>query len=153
MPLLSIIAAVDEHFAIGKNNQLLCHLKSDLQRFKQLTLNHAVIMGKHTFLSLPNGALPRRTNIVLTSTSFSPTGVIVVHSLTEALEAVKNEEEVFIIGGSSFWVYIILWIAIPEAQTSVEKLQMKGEQVNIDNIEKKIVVEILVEYHYQARRI
>lgn len=103
MPLLSIIAAVDEHFAIGKNNQLLCHLKSDLQRFKQLTLNHAVIMGKHTFLSLPNGALPRRTNIVLTSTSFSPTGVIVVHSLTEALETVKNEEEVFIIGGSSLY--------------------------------------------------
>lgn len=48
----------------------------------------------------------------------------------------------FIIGGSSFWVYIILWIAIPEAQTSVEKLQMKGEQVNIDNIEKKIKEEI-----------
>lgn len=44
----------------------------------------------------------------------------------------------FLIGGSSFWVYVVLWIAIPEAQTSVEKLQMKGEQVNIDNIEKKI---------------
>lgn len=44
----------------------------------------------------------------------------------------------FIIGGSSLWVYVILWIAIPEAKTSVEKLQMKGEQVNIDNIEKKI---------------
>lgn len=48
----------------------------------------------------------------------------------------------FFVGGSSFWVYIILWIAIPEAKTSVEKLQMKGEPVNINNIEKKIKEEL-----------
>ncbi len=43
-----------------------------------------------------------------------------------------------VFGGSSFWIYVILWIAIPEAKTTVEKLEMSGEPVNVDNIEKKI---------------
>jgi dihydrofolate reductase len=103
MPLLSIIAAVDDHFAIGKNNQLLCHLKADLQRFKQLTLNHTVVMGKHTFMSLPKGALPQRKNIVLTSHPFSSENIIVAHRLAEALDLCKNEDEIFIIGGSSLY--------------------------------------------------
>lgn len=48
----------------------------------------------------------------------------------------------FFVGGSSFWVYIILWVAIPEARTSIDKLQMKGEPVNVNNIEKKIKEEL-----------
>jgi phage shock protein PspC (stress-responsive transcriptional regulator) len=44
----------------------------------------------------------------------------------------------FLFGGSSFWIYVILWIAIPEAKTTAEKLEMSGETVNVDNIEKKI---------------
>ena len=44
----------------------------------------------------------------------------------------------FLLGGSSLIVYLILWIAIPEARTTVEKLQMSGEPINVDNIEKKI---------------
>lgn len=48
----------------------------------------------------------------------------------------------FFVGGSSFWVYIVLWIAIPEAKTSIDKLQMRGEPVNVNNIEKKIKEEL-----------
>lgn len=47
----------------------------------------------------------------------------------------------FLIAGSSFWVYLILWIAIPEARTTAEKLEMTGDPVNVDNIEKKIKTE------------
>lgn len=47
----------------------------------------------------------------------------------------------FLIAGSSFWIYVILWIAIPEARTTAEKLEMSGEPVNVDNIEKKIKTE------------
>ena len=67
MPTISIIAAVAENRAIGKNNDLLCHLPADLKRFKALTSGHTVIMGRRTFESLPNGALPNRDNIVITS--------------------------------------------------------------------------------------
>lgn len=47
----------------------------------------------------------------------------------------------FLFAGSSFWIYLILWIAIPEARTTAEKLEMSGEPINIDNIEKKIRTE------------
>lgn len=67
MPTISLIAAVAEDMAIGKNKELLCHMPNDLKRFKDLTVNHAVIMGRRTFESLPDGALPNRKNLVLTS--------------------------------------------------------------------------------------
>ena len=64
--ILSIIAAVARNGAIGYKNKLLYRLKGDMKRFKELTTNHTIIMGKNTFLSLPKGALPNRRNIVLT---------------------------------------------------------------------------------------
>lgn len=103
MPHISIIAAVAANNAIGKDNQLLCHLPGDLARFKELTLHHTVIMGHRTFLSLPKGALPHRTNIVLSKTVQTIENCIVADSLEKALEACRNEDEVFIIGGGTLY--------------------------------------------------
>lgn len=103
MPKIAIIAAIAANNAIGKNNQLLCHIPKDLQRFKQLTLNHTVIMGRNTFLSLPNGALPRRKNIVVTTQSIQFPECLMAHSLDEALRLCTDEDDVFIIGGSSLY--------------------------------------------------
>lgn len=101
---LSIIVAIAENGAIGKQQQLLCHLPKDLRRFKEITLGHTVIMGRKTFESLPNGALPNRKNIVLTR-SESPVfpGAYVCASLEKALEACREEDEVFIIGGAAVY--------------------------------------------------
>lgn len=52
MSTISIIAAIADKSAIGKNQQLLCHMPSDMKRFKELTTGHAVIMGRKTFESL-----------------------------------------------------------------------------------------------------
>ena len=49
--MISIIVAVADNYAIGKDNQLLCHLSDDLKHFKKITSGHTVIMGKNTFLS------------------------------------------------------------------------------------------------------
>jgi dihydrofolate reductase len=103
MPKLSIIAAIAANNAIGKNNQLLCHISEDLQRFKKLTLHHTVIMGRKTFLSLPKGALPERKNIVVTNQSLQLSNCLIAKTLEEALQLCKEEEEIFIIGGSSLY--------------------------------------------------
>jgi len=103
MPHISIIAAVASNNAIGKDNGLLCHLPGDLTRFKELTLHHIVIMGHRTFLSLPKGALPNRTNIVLSRSTPEIENCIVVDSLEKALERCENEDEVFIIGGGTLY--------------------------------------------------
>ena len=63
---VAIIVAIAEGNAIGKDQQLLCHMPADLKRFKALTTGHTIIMGRKTFESLPH-ALPNRRNIVLSS--------------------------------------------------------------------------------------
>ena len=66
MKPISIIVAVAENNAIGKDNQLLCHLPEDLKMFKRVTEGYKVIMGKNTYYSLPRRPLPARVNVVLT---------------------------------------------------------------------------------------
>lgn len=104
MPIISIIVALDNQNAIGKGNRLLCHLPADLHYFKHVTEGHSIIMGRHTFESLPNGALPNRRNIVLTrQNQLSWLNVDVCRSLDNALLLTENEQEVFVIGGGSLY--------------------------------------------------
>jgi dihydrofolate reductase len=96
----AIIVAIANHNAIGKDNQLLCHLPEDLKHFKEITHGHTVIMGRNTFLSLPKGALPNRRNIVLSPDDETFPGCETVHSIDEALQVCANEQKVFFIGGA-----------------------------------------------------
>ena len=103
-PNIAIIVAIAENFAIGKNNDLLFHLPNDLKRFKKITSGHAVIMGKRTLFSLPNGPLPNRRNIIITDIPGETfDGCETVYSISEAVEAVRNESEAFVIGGGMIY--------------------------------------------------
>ena len=64
--MISIIVAISEENAIGKQGGLLCHLPNDLKHFKAVTSGATVIMGERTFFSLPKHPLPNRRNIVIT---------------------------------------------------------------------------------------
>lgn len=121
--MLSIIACISKvHRAIGYKNRLLYAIPSDMTRFRMLTTGHTIIMGRKTFESLPNGALPNRRNIVISKTREQITGCEVYTSLEEALAARKKEvgskeeigskeaveskeasDECFIIGGASIY--------------------------------------------------
>ncbi|MEI7526073.1 MAG: dihydrofolate reductase [Mariniphaga sp.] len=103
-PNIAIIVAIARNFAIGKNNDLLFHLPNDLKRFKKITSGHAVIMGKRTLFSLPNGPLPNRRNIIITDIPGETfAGCETVYSINEAVEAVSNEQEAFVIGGGMIY--------------------------------------------------
>jgi len=101
---LTLIAAAAENDVIGKDNQLIWHLSNDLKRFKSLTSNHCIIMGRKTFQSFGK-PLPKRTHIVISrQQNFSvPSGVIIVHNLEDALVAAKNDSQPFIIGGGEIY--------------------------------------------------
>ncbi len=104
--MLSIIACISKkHRAIGYQNRLLYTIPSDMTRFRMLTTGHVIIMGRKTFESLPNGALPHRRNIVISKTREQIAGCEVYTSLEEALAARKEaaEDECFIIGGASIY--------------------------------------------------
>lgn len=100
MPIISLIAAVDKNNAIGINGKLLCYLPADLAHFKKITTGHSIIMGRKTFDSLPNGALPDRRNIVITrNDNLKFENAEKAGSLEKAIEMCNDEKEIFIIGG------------------------------------------------------
>lgn len=103
--MLSIIACISQtNRAIGYQNRLLYHIKSDLTRFRELTTGHTIIMGRKTYESLPNGALPHRRNIVVSRSLKEMEGCEVYSNLEAALKAAEGEfEETFIIGGESIY--------------------------------------------------
>ncbi|GAB5401567.1 MAG: dihydrofolate reductase [Aureisphaera sp.] len=101
--MITMIAAAGENNELGKDNDLVWHLPDDFKRFKQLTTGHNIIMGRKTFESFPK-LLPNRTHIVITRNSeYKKEGVIVVHSLEDALNQAANDEQPFIIGGGEIY--------------------------------------------------
>ena len=99
----SIIAAIGKNRELGKDNDLIWHLPNDLKFFKEMTNNHAIIMGRKTFESLPR-MLPNRKHIVLTSSDNLPSEVEVYKELKQILESYRDsQEEIFIIGGASIY--------------------------------------------------
>ena len=103
--MLSIIACISQtNRAIGYQNRLLYHIKSDLTRFRELTTGHSIIMGRKTYESLPNGALPHRQNIVVSRSMKKLESCEVYPNLEAALKAAEGEfGETFIIGGESIY--------------------------------------------------
>ena len=100
---LTLIAALSENNALGKDNQLIWHLSEDLKRFKKLTNGHAIIMGRKTFESLPK-ALPNRKNIILTqNATYQAKDAWVVHNIEAALALAEGDPQPFVIGGGQIY--------------------------------------------------
>ena len=99
-PIISIIVAIAQNNAIGKNNQLLWHLSDDLKRFKRLTENHTIVMGKRTYYSLPKRPLANRRNLVITDVPGEIIeGCVMAYSIEDAINKMEEGCENFIIGG------------------------------------------------------
>lgn len=103
MKTIKAIVAVDENGAIGRQGDLLCHLPADMRHFKEMTMGHSIVMGRKTFESFPRRPLPGRQNLVITrSAGWQYPGVIVAHSLEQAI-AMAETDTVFIIGGAQIY--------------------------------------------------
>lgn len=120
--MISIIAALAKNNrAIGKDNKLLWHIPEDLQRFREITRGHTVIMGRKTLESMGK-LLFNRLNIIITrdrSYTISPSFTLIdriievkiCHSLSEALKYAKTygagkekaQQEIFVIGGGGLF--------------------------------------------------
>ncbi len=101
---ISIIVAIAANNAIGKDNDLLWHISEDLKRFKRLTKDHFVVMGKRTYFSLPTRPLPHRTNMVITDVPGEKIdNCVMAYSIEDAIEKMDPQKENFIIGGGSVY--------------------------------------------------
>ena len=108
---MNLIVAVDQNWAIGKNNQLLVRIPADQKFFRETTTGKVVVMGRKTLESFPNGQpLKNRTNIVLTrNKDYAVKGAVVVHSMDELHDELKkyNSEDVFVIGGEKIYEQLL----------------------------------------------
>ncbi len=106
--MISIIVAIAENNAIGKNNDLLWHIPEDMKRFKQITSGHKIIMGKRTYESLPYRPLKNRTNIVISDIPGDHyEGCIMAYSIEEAMQLCRADEECFVIGGGMVYAQFL----------------------------------------------
>jgi dihydrofolate reductase len=104
MKTISIIVAIAQNNAIGKDNQLLWHIPADLKRFKLLTTGHTIVMGKRTFESLPIRPLPNRRSVVISDMAGEEIeGCTMAYSIDDAVEKMEPGYENFIIGGGSVY--------------------------------------------------
>ena len=135
---LSMIAAIGKNRELGKDNKLLFDIKKDMMRFKEITTDHAVIMGRKTFESIGR-ALPNRNNIVVTRDENynAPEGVTKASTVEAALGVAKKYEEgrlkqnpeavgeVFVIGGGQIYKEFLpyadkLYLTIVDKETSAD---------------------------------
>ncbi|WP_174732931.1 dihydrofolate reductase [Mesobacillus harenae] len=106
--MISLVWAMDENRAIGKNNQLPWRLPEDLKFFKKVTMGHPIAMGRKTYTSIGK-PLPGRENIIITrDKSFLCEGCTVLYSVNELREyAQQKGQEVFVIGGAEIFKEIL----------------------------------------------
>jgi dihydrofolate reductase len=125
-PLISLIAALAENGVIGRDQRLPWHLPADLRRFKQLTMNKPILMGRSTWESLPR-LLPGRIHIVITENrAYRADGCILAESPEAAIAAAGDAPEIMVVGGAAIYrlmlpiarrMYLTLVHAEPEGDT------------------------------------
>lgn len=136
---VSIIVCHTKDRVIGIDGKMPWHLPRDLKRFKQITLQHPVVMGRKTFESLPLAPLPQRQNIVLSRNGFNADGCTTVCSLNEIKAITENY---FIIGGEQIYKLFLPW-ASRIYRTILDTSDKEGDTFfpEIDEDEWKIVEE------------
>jgi dihydrofolate reductase len=119
---LAIIAAIGKNRVIGKDGKIPWHISEDLKRFKRLTTGHTVLMGRRTWESLGKPLVNRR-NVVLTSKPIPNTECY--PTIESALEALRDQGKVFVIGGAR--VYADLFPKADELYLTFVDATMEGD--------------------------
>ena len=103
--IISLIVAMDERRGIGKAGKLPWRLSSDLKRFRELTMDHHIVVGRKTFQSIGKPLPGRQTIVVTRNATFQPEGCLIAHSVEDAIQLARerSETEVFVCGGAAIY--------------------------------------------------
>lgn len=110
--MLSIIVAKAKNNIIGKDNKLLWHIPDDLKKFKELTTNHNIIMGRKTFESIGR-ILPNRKHIIFSQNpdfKIDNENIEIVHSMLQIQQYIEDENENFVIGGAMIYNLLMPYV-------------------------------------------
>jgi dihydrofolate reductase len=105
--MISIVAAIGKNNELGKDNNLIWHIKEDLQNFKNITMNKYIVMGTKTYNSLPKKLEGRKYILLSKNVNFIENG-LVFHNFESLFEFISRQhEEIMIIGGASIYKLFI----------------------------------------------
>lgn len=133
---MNVIVAVDNHWAIGNRNELLIRIPNDHKHFREETTGKVVVLGRKTLSTFPQGQpLGNRTNIVLSrDKNFTVKGALVVHSIEELLEELKNyaKEDIYVIGGESIYRQLLPYCNVAHVTKIDHEYQADSYFPNLD---------------------
>ena len=134
---MNLIVAADKNWGIGYQNDLLVSIPADKKFFRTETTRKAVIMGRRTLESFPNGQpLKDRTNIVITrKKNYKCNGAVVVHSIEEALKAAEGfaTEDIYVIGGGTIYEQMLPYCDVAHVTKIDYAYQADTYFPNLDN--------------------
>lgn len=133
---MNLIVCVDNNWAIGNRNKLLVSIPNDMKHFREETTGKVIVLGRKTLETFPQGQpLQNRTNIILsTKKDYQVKGAIVVHSLEELLEELKNyrDEDVYVVGGDSVYKLLLPYCSVAHVTKVDHEFQADAYFVNLD---------------------
>ena len=134
---MNLIVAVDENWGIGKNGELLVRIPNDQKFFREETTGKVVVLGRKTMETFPGGRpLKNRQNIILsTKADYKVEGAVVVHSIEELLEELKQypTEDVYIIGGDSVYKQMLPYCDVAHVTKIDMSYDADAFHPNLDN--------------------
>ncbi len=140
---MNIIVAVDKNWAIGYQNKLLNSIPEDMKFFRETTTGNVVVMGRKTLESFPNGRpLKNRTNVVITrQKDYEVPGAVVVHSVEEALEYLKDfrSENIYVIGGASIYEQMLPYCDVAHVTVMDYAYQADTWFPNLDEMDDFVI--------------
>ena len=142
--MISIIAAIGKNNELGKDNNLIWHIKGDLAHFKELTMHKKIVMGASTYKSLPK-KLEGREYIILSKSLSNIPDAVVYQSFNDLLAYLNTlDEEVMVIGGASIYK---LFLPYAEVLYLTEIEEESNADVYFPEFDKKDFTKTLIEEH------
>lgn len=142
--MISIIAAIGKNNELGKDNNLIWHIKGDLAHFKELTMHKKIVMGAATYKSLPK-KLEGREYIILSKSLSNIPNAVVYQSFNDLLAYLNTlDEEVMVIGGASIYK---LFLPYAEVLYLTEIEEESNADVYFPEFDKKDFTKTLIEEH------
>ncbi len=131
---MEIIVAVDENFAIGKDNNLLARISPDLKRLRSFTVGNIIVMGSKTYMSFPKRPLPDRENLVITSHPENYPEVRCFTSLESFIEYSKTADKpIFVLGGGTVYRQLLPYCDKAHVTKILHSFEADTYFPNLDN--------------------
>ena len=136
--MIKMILCCDINGGIGYKNDLLFNIDEDMKFFKETTINHKIIMGYNTWLSLPKKPLPKRENYVIYDGDEEIEGVKVLRSFEE-IKALGEIDDIFIIGGAMVYNDLVYLGMIDEAYVTIVSAFTQADKfLDLEELNRKL---------------